>query len=102
MKVVDPKNLIHKIQLIPRSYNVKDLNLYLYNEQTKITTELVDIDFEIRDGIMSIIFSFDFDDKSKFEMKITEDSNVIYRGKIIATTQESQDYKLSKNLYFYE
>jgi hypothetical protein len=101
MKVVNPNDTSHTISLIPRYYPFNDVALSLYNEQNKVVSQ-VDNTYVILNGIMTIDFDFDFTNKEKFEIKITENNNVVYRGKIIATTQESQDYKLTKDLYFYE
>ena len=101
MKVVNPNDTSHTIDLIPRYYPFNDVTLSLYNEQSKVVSE-VDNTYVILNGIMTIDFDFDFTNKEKFEIKITENNNVVYRGKIIATTQDSQDYKMTKDLYFYE
>ena len=101
MKVVNPNDGSHTIQLIPRFYPFNSLVLELKDEQTKIAV-IVTNTYIVSDGVMTINFDFDFTNKEKFEIKITENDNVVYRGKIIATTQESQDYKLTKDLYFYE
>ena len=101
MKVVNPNDGSHTIQLIPRIYPFNSLVLELKDEQTKIAV-IVTNTYIVSDGVMTINFDFDFTNKEKFEIKITENDNVVYRGKIIATTQDSQDFKLTKDLYFYE
>ena len=40
--------------------------------------------------------------QTKFQIKITEESEVLYRGKLLVTTQATQTFKASNELYYYE
>ena len=100
MKVVNPNNTSHTIDLIPREY--KELvELELYNETTREKTILSNTSV-ITDGIFSVNFDFDFFEGDKFQIKISKDSDILYRGKLIATAQEPQEYKLTQGLFRYE
>ena len=35
-------------------------------------------------------------------MKLIEDGEVVYRDKLFITSQEPQDFKATKDLYYYE
>ena len=100
MKVVNPNNVSHTISLIPRFYS-DDLILELYNETTRAETTVVNTVL-IVDGILSMSFDFSFSENDKFQIKISKDSEILYRGKLIATTQPPQEYKLTNGLYYYE
>jgi hypothetical protein len=100
MKVVDPNNATHNITLIPRFETSSALTLVLYNETTQESTTVTNT-YDIRDGNLTITYDFTFTDKDKFQIKITDGTDVIYRGKIIATTQTPQDYKLTDGIYVY-
>lgn len=100
MKVVNPNNVNHTIDLIPRSY-VTPVILELYNEVTKVTTEVSNVS-TLSDGILSLNFDFSFSENDKYQIKVSNGTEILYRGKLIATTQNPQDYKLTKDLYFYE
>ena len=50
---------------------------------------------------MTIDFDFDFIEGGRFQVKITEGSSVVYRGKIFATTQATQNYSTTTNAYYY-
>ena len=100
MKVVNPNDTNHTIDLIPREYK-EDVILELYNETTREKTIVVNTS-STTDGIFSINFDFDFSEGDKFQIKISKDSDILYRGKIIATTQEPQEYKLTQGLFRYE
>ena len=101
MKVVDPNNTTHTINLIPRIYSVSSIDLSLYNEATQVTTSVTDA-YSVTDGVATIIFDFTFEDNDKYQFKLVDGSEVVYRGKLIATAQDPQDYKLTDGLYSYE
>lgn len=101
MKVVNPANTSHEIVIIPRQYTYTDLVLELYNEETQLS-EIVTNTFSTEDGLLTVGFDYDFIDGQKFQIKITEESEVLYRGKLIATTQSTQTFKASNELYYYE
>jgi len=100
MKVVNPNETEHTIKLIPRFYPTDALVLNLYNEFTTISTDVDNI-YIVTDGDLFITFDFDFENNSKYQIKITEADEVVYRGKLIATTQDPQEYKLTNNVYYY-
>lgn len=101
MKLVNPIDTSHLIAIIPRQYSYTDLVLELYNEETQVS-EIVDNTFSTLDGLLTIAFDYDFIDGQKFQIKITEDTEVIYRGKMFVTTQSPQTFKASNELYYYE
>ena len=101
MNVVNPNNTSHELQIIPRFYPTDELVFNLSNEATQIETNL-DIIYLIENGILTFTFDFDFINGQKFQFKILEGTQIVYRGKIIATTQETQNYLTDKDEYYYE
>lgn len=100
MKVVNPNNTTHEIKIIPRINPMGILIFELYNEQKKekflpIFTGL----FE--DGYLTLTFDFTFTENQTFQIKIYNDI-VYYRGKLIATSQNTQNFKASNENYYYE
>jgi len=100
MKVVNPNDTEHTLQLIPRFYPTGEVVLSLYNEFTTITTDVDNI-YITTYGNLFITFDFEFENNSKYQIKITEADEVVYRGKLMATTQTPQDFKLTNNVYYY-
>lgn len=100
MIVVNPENINHSFNIIPRYYPTEAFAFELYNEVTKIT-ETIEHTFTVADGIMTIDFEKDFTEKQKFQIKL-EGTNIIFRGKMISTSQDPQDFKQTDNLYRYE
>lgn len=101
MNVVNPNNISHEIQIIPRFYPGDELVFNLYNEATQTETN-VTIIYLVENGVLTFTFDFDFTDGNRFQFKILEGTEIVYRGKIIATTQETQNYLTDKNEYYYE
>jgi len=105
LKVVNPTDVTHSITLIPRFDNFGLLTLELFNEVTKDKTIVSNIQ-QLVDGNLIITYDFVFADKDRFQIKITEGPDpdkdpVVYRGKLLATEQNPQDFKLDEGLYFF-
>ena len=100
MIVVNPLNPNHTFDIIPRYYP-STIVLELYNEVTQVS-EIVNQLFVVNDGIITVIFSYKFTEQSKYQIKLTDENGVVFRGKLIATSQTPQDYKQTNNLYVYE
>ena len=99
--VIDPTNSIHTLNVIPRYYPSNDLVVSLYNEASKETTTPSNT-YNITDGKLNITFTFTFVDKDRHQVKIEDGTKVVFRGKLLTTTQDPQDFKLTEGLYFYE
>ncbi len=103
MKIVNPINTNHEIIFIPRYYPTGDLTLYLTNETTKnvLTHVLTPITI---DGYCYLNFDESFVNKEKYQIKITDSENIIFRGILFVTDQseDTQNYKTSKGVFTYE
>lgn len=101
MKVVNPNNTTHDIKLISRVYPVGALDLLLYNESTQVEKSVINT-YIIQDGFLNLNFDFVFVEGEKFQLKITELTNVIYRGKLISTAEATQTYLNDNKEFYYE
>lgn len=100
MNVVNPNDTEHTIKLIPRYYPTEGITLSLFNEATQIS-ENVDNTFTVTDGNLFLTFEYTFTENQKFQIKLNEDDEIVYRGKLFSTTQDPQEYKLTNNVYYY-
>ena len=59
--------------------------------------------FKVEDGKVVLTFDYDFRSESRYDVVINyvNTLEVIYRGIFIATTQGTQDYKLTKDKFYY-
>ena len=100
MKILNPNNTTHTITLQPRFNPSSNLTLDFTNEVTDLVTNLSN-SYTFVSGVLNITFDIDVLEGDRFSIEIKESNNVIYRGKSICTSQDSQDYKLTKNKYIY-
>lgn len=98
--VINPNNTTHTLNVLPRYYPDNDLTIYLFNESSRITDTVVNT-YSISNGKLKIKFDFTFNNKEKYQLKVSEGDKIVYRGKIIITTQDPQDFKLTNDLYYY-
>lgn len=100
MKVLNPNDTTHEIELIPRYYPLGALKLEFYNETTQEATNLTNI-YVINDGIMTISFDLTVSEGEKHQFRLIDGYNIVYRGKIRVTSQETEDFKDTNNAYYY-
>lgn len=109
MKVINPNNSTYTIKLIARDSDISTpLNFELYDESERITESISSDTFSVIDGYLIWEFAdADFSNvtisnNSTYQLKVSDNGVVIYRGKVLATTQTTQGFKLTEGLYSYE
>ena len=101
MIVLNPTDTTHGFNFIPRFIPSDELILQLYNE-TLQTTQTIDNTYVYLDGIITMTFDLDCTESQKFQVKILEATEIIYRDKIFVTSQDTQAFKATKDHYYYE
>jgi len=101
MIVLRPTNTIHTITLIPRFIPSVELILQLYDE-TLQTNDTIENTYTYTNGMLSIEFYLECTESQKFKLKISQEEDVIYRDKIFVTAQNTQEFKATKDHYYYE
>ena len=102
MKVVNPTNDINSFDVVPR-IDFSTADLYIYDENTRVQ-ESASATIVNNNGYYNITFdindypNINLYENGKYQIKLI-DSEVIYRGKMIATTQIAQDYSLTYGRY---
>lgn len=100
MVVVNPNNTSHTSNIIPREYPTGAITIDLYSEYTKVSTSVV-ATYTTYGGILTIAFDFTFSENDQYQVKILEGAYIIFRGKLIATAQNTQSYNLTNDKYSY-
>ena len=100
MIVVNSDSTTHTTKVVPRFIPTTDVIYELYNETTREATEPANT-YVITDGILTLSYAFTFEVDSKYQVKITEGENVVFRGKLIAIDQSTQQYDPTDGLYTY-
>jgi hypothetical protein len=98
---VTTTDLTHNIVFVPRYTPAVLIVVELYNETTKVVT-VVDNTYAFVDGKMDVLITFTFAENDKYQIKISDEDGILYRGKIMATIQTPQDFKATNELYYYE
>jgi len=101
MIVINPNNTSHNILFPPRFKPTDELVLNLFNEALQ-TYENLDNEYSINDLTINMGFDLICIEGAKYQIKITENDLVVFRGKLFATSQNTETYKASKDLYYYE
>jgi len=101
MIVLLPTNTTHEFNFIPRFIPSDELTLELYDE-TLQNTETIDNTSSYLNGLATITFDLECTENQKFQVKILQGADVIYRDKIFVTSQNTQEFKATKDHYYYE
>lgn len=96
-----PINTTHEFNFIPRFIPSDELILQLYNETTQ-QFQNVDNLYVYVNGLATISFDLNVFENDKFQVKILQGTDVVYRDKIFVTSQNTQDFKATKDHYYYE
>ena len=101
MIVLLPTNTTHGFNFIPRFIPSSELTLELYNEATQ-QFQTIDNLCVYANGLATITFDLVCTENQKFQVEILQDAEVIYRDKIFVTSQNTQEFKATKDHYYYE
>lgn len=101
MKVVSPLDTEHIVAIITRFAIEGELLLSLYNEGTQESSE-VDCTSTTANGLTTLVFDFIFKDDERYQMRVIDDVQVVYRDIIKVTSQNTQQFKSANGLYYYE
>lgn len=96
-----PSNTTHFIRFIPRFEPIGALVMQLYKEETQQFQDIPNT-YTYKDGVVEVNFDLNVVDYDKFQIKIINQFGVIYRGKLFVTSQETQEFKATKDKYYYE
>lgn len=101
MKVVNPNSTTHLIGIIPRYYGFGVTVLSLKNLSENVSDEVAHT-IQMVSGFADITFDYAFNERDKYSITLTEGDEVVYRGLLFATDQETQDFDITKNYFSYE
>jgi hypothetical protein len=101
MKVVNPNDTEHLIVIITRFAIIGTLVLFLYNEETQVIEEVASVS-TTENGLTTLTFDYTFKEDQRFQMRVNDDVQIVYRDIIKSTSQNTQDFKSANGLYYYE
>ncbi|WP_136465528.1 hypothetical protein [Flagellimonas onchidii] len=97
MNVLQPIDTAQELIFIPR-FQADTVKISLVNEFTEVHTDL-ELAATYSNGFMTVQLTHDFSEGDNYTFEVTDTSdNLMYRGKIFITAQESQNYNLNQDL----
>lgn len=105
MIIVNPDNTNHTISVVPRfdvTPSSGELTVVLTDSYNDSVTMLVNT-FDVNAGKLLITFNYAFRSEGRYDLVVTysDTLEVLYRGIAVATTQDTQEYKLTNNKFYY-
>ena len=81
----------------------KDFLSIIITDNFKSESTLLENTFEVQNGKLVLTFDYNFRSESRYDVVVNyiNTSEVIYRGIFIPTTQDSQEYLLTKDKFYY-
>ena len=96
--VLNPNDATHSIRVIPRFTPVGALTVSIFEKFNETSTNVANT-YTYVNGYLSIGFDYTFTERDNYRLTIVNDSQILYRGFIFATSQNPQTFKLSENVY---
>ena len=99
--ITNPNLTTHTIKLLPRFSTSNVLTLTVTDSTLGTSTDLTTTYTTGGDYKLALTFDYTFTAESSYQLKLTDSvtNEIVYRGLVLATTQNSQTYKLTENLY---
>tara|TARA_R110000796_G_scaffold109311_1_gene220680 strand:- start:501 stop:809 length:309 start_codon:yes stop_codon:yes gene_type:complete len=101
--IINPNNTEHSIAFVPR-FDPPEAFVYVLTDTATDYAEKEDVgDYEITTrGRVRFILSADVTNETRYQLTIkTLGGEIMYRGLVIATTQDTQEYQLTNDKYYF-
>ena len=101
--IINPNNTQHTIVFVPRFDPPTEFNYELVDTATDYVEEDGVDDYEITTrGRVSFTLSADVTSETRYQLTITTlGGEIMYRGLVIATAQDTQEYQLTNDKYYF-
>ena len=92
---VDALNL-YALSIIPRYYPTGVVNLNIKDTTTGYDNTQ-EVSYSIVNGVLSFTFELETTNETRYQVTLSEGTEVVYRGIAIYTTQDTQEYLLTND-----
>ena len=98
MIVIDSGLTSHVISIIPRTYDTSNAHTFALTDDDHRTTTNVTHTKSASDGYLRYTITLTTSEGKGYGLKITDNATteVVWRGKIFATTQTTQNYRINE------
>ena len=96
MVVIDSAETTHNIYIIPRYYNIDNAHTLSIKDDDTVISVTPSVSRILSNGYIIYTFDLTTSNNKSYDVKITDNTttNVIWRGKMFATDQTTQNYKI--------
>jgi len=100
--IINPENTTHTLRIIPRYNPSSSLVLNIKDTATSLNEDLAIVSYEFAtQGGIEFDFNFTATGETRYQITLSEGTEIVYRGIAIATAQDTQSYLLTKDKYYY-
>lgn len=100
--IVTPGNTSHSLKIVPRYYPQNTITLTITDSASNTSVDITPV-YSESNGKLVVQFDYNFTENSNYRVSLTDtlDNEIVYRGKLITTTQETQEFKLTTDKFYY-
>lgn len=100
--IINPNNATHTLRIIPRFNPSASLVLNIKDTTTNLNVDIAigSYAFTTTGGI-EFSFGLVATNETRYQLTISEGTEIVYRGIAIATAQDTQSYQLTNDKYYF-
>lgn len=91
---------LYALSIIPRYYPTGVVNLNIKDTTTGYDNTQ-EVGYSIVNGVLSFTFELETTNEARYQVTLSEGTGIVYRGIAIYTTQNTQEYLLTNDKYYF-
>lgn len=91
---------LYALSIIPRYYPTGVVNLNIKDTTTGYDNTQ-EVGYSIVNGVLSFTFELETTNETRYQVTLSEGTEIVYRGIAIYTTQNTQEYLLTNDKYYF-
>lgn len=91
---------LYALSIIPRYYPTGVVNLNIKDTTTGYDNTQ-EVSYSVVNGVLSFTFELETTNETRYQVTLSEGTEIVYRGIAIYTTQDTQEYLLTNDKYYF-
>ena len=91
---------LYALSIIPRYYPSGVVNLNIKDTTTGYDNTQA-VGYSVVSGVLSFTFELETTNETRYQVTLSEGTEIVYRGIAIYTTQDTQEYQLTNDKYYF-
>ena len=91
---------LYALSIIPRYYPTGVVNLNIKDTTTGYDNTQ-EVGYSVVNGVLSFTFELETTNETRYQVTLSEGTEIVYRGIAIYTTQNTQEYLLTNDKYYF-